>query len=120
MDAQLIKTLKDLGFSRIQAQALDYLLNETKSPVLSRDLERGADLRMVQAQAVIKNFMERGWLERSKAPADSTVLGKPPFLYTFKLTKNGLYKIIEADSHKKISELERVVQASGGNKVGAG
>ena len=111
MNAQLVKTLTELGFSRIQAQALDYFLNETKSPVLSRDLERGADLRMVEAQLVIHNFMERGWLERSKAPADSTVLGKPPFLYTFKLTKDNLYKIIEADAHKQITTMERLVKA---------
>ena len=111
MNAQLVKTLTELGFSRIQAQALDYFLNETKSPVLSRDLERGADLRMVEAQLVIHNFMERGWLERSKAPADSTVLGKPPFLYTFKLTKDNLYKIIEADAHKQITTMERLVRA---------
>ena len=111
MNAQLVKTLTDLGFSRIQAQALDYFLNETKSPVLSRDLERGADLRMVEAQLVIHNFMERGWLERSKAPADSTVLGKPPFLYTFKLTKDSLYKIIESASSKQIAELEKLIRA---------
>ena len=115
MNAELIKILRDLGYPRIQAQALDYFLNETKSPVLSRDLEWGADLRMVQAQTVIHNFMERGWLERSKAPADSTVLGKPPFLYTFKLTKDDLYKIIEADAHKQINELEQLVRALEGN-----
>jgi predicted transcriptional regulator len=111
MNAQLVKTLTELGFSRIQAQALDYFLNETKSPVLSRDLERGADLRMVEAQLVIHNFMERGWLERKKAPADSTVLGKPPYLYTFKLTRDSLYKIIEADAHKQITTMERLVKA---------
>jgi predicted transcriptional regulator len=111
MNAQLVKTLTELGFSRIQAQALDYFLNETKSPVLSRDLERGADLRMQEAQLVIHNFMERGWLERKKADADSMTLGKPPFLYTFKLTKDNLYKIIEADAHKQITTMERLVKA---------
>ena len=110
MNAQLVKTLTDLGFSRIQAQALDYFLNETKSPVLSRDLERGADLRMVEAQVVIHNFMERGWLERKKADADSMTLGKPPYLYTFKHTRGSLYKIIEAASSKQISELEQLIR----------
>jgi predicted transcriptional regulator len=111
MNAQLVKTLTELGFSRIQAQALDYFLNETKSPVLSRDLERGADLRMVEAQIVIHNFMERGWLERKKAPADSTALGKPPYLYTFKHTRDSLFRIIETDTHKQITERERLIRA---------
>ena len=111
MNAELIKILRDLGFPRIQAQALDYFLNETKSPVLSRDLERGADLRMVQAQTVIHNFMDRGWLERSKAPADSTALGKPPYLYTFKLSREDLLKLVEVITHKQITERERLVRA---------
>jgi predicted transcriptional regulator len=106
MNAELIKTLRDLGFPRIQAQALDYFLSETRSPILSRDIEQGADLRMNQTHEVIRNFMDRGWLERSKAPADSTVLGKPPYLYTFKHTGDSLYKTIEADAHKQITTME--------------
>jgi predicted transcriptional regulator len=116
MNAQLITTLKELGFPRIQAQALDYFLSETKYPVFARDIELGADLRMVEAQSVIYNFMERGWLGR-KELIDSTRIGRPPALYTFKLTKDGLVKYIaktiEADAHKRSAELERLVQELG-------
>ena len=108
MNIQLITTLKRLGFTRIQAQALDYLLSETKWPALTRDIEKGADLRQQEVNMVIRNFVKRGWLEEVKAPGNGTK-GKPPFLYRFTLNKGSLYEIIQADARKKMAELEGLV-----------
>jgi predicted transcriptional regulator len=124
MNAHLIAVLKRLGFTRIQAQALDYLLNETKWPALTRDIEKGADLRQQEVNMVIRDFVKRGWLEEVKAPSNGTK-GKPPFQYRFTLSKGALYALILTDTRKKIAELERLVvddlnQALGGNKAGEG
>jgi predicted transcriptional regulator len=108
MNAEVIILLKKVGFSRIQAQMLDYLLHEKKWPALTRDIEKGADLRQQEVNMVIRNFVKRGWLEEIKAPGNGTK-GKPPFQYRFTLNKGDLYEIIQSDARKKIAELEGLV-----------
>jgi len=108
MNAEFIVALKKVGFPHNHAVMLDYLLHQSKWPVKASEIERGSDLRQPVANSVIRHFVERGWLEKTKSEKNGKK-GKPAYLYRLKIDRKDLQASIEESIIDRMIQLRKLI-----------
>lgn len=68
MDKKLCNLLQRCGYSRVFSLVLASLIGSQERAVMSRDIERDADLRQPPVAIALGALVERGWV--TKTPVD--------------------------------------------------
>lgn len=82
-EKELTGILEQLGFRRITAAVVAWLVSQKKEAYTAREIERGADLRQPEVSIAMSYLLERGWAKvvDGKPADDSECVGRPVKVY---------------------------------------
>ena len=105
---EFVELLVNLGIKVNVAKILVYLVGAGEC--ISRDIERGSDLRQPEVSMAMRKFRERGWIDEEEIKHGGK--GRPLKRYKLAVTIDDILNILEdekrRDAEKDLEEIDRL------------